>query len=122
MAENVTGPGAYVGKWWQVFAVALFLLIPVDLLTTLLAVTKYGMVVEANPVMRWLLDQGLLAVALANVAVACLAVALFHAAVGSIRRAPPTYQRALTHVVNLWLGLLLVVGVVLVGNNLLVVV
>lgn len=121
MAESVTRAGAHVGKWWQGFAVALFLLIPVDLLTTLMAVWKYGMGVEANPVMRWLLDQGLVAVGLVNVVVACLAAYLFHTALGSIRRAPSTYQRPLTHVVNAWLAVLIAGGLLLVGNNLLAV-
>lgn len=121
MAESVARSGAHVGKWWQGFAVALFLLVPADLFTTLMAVTKYGMVVEANPVMRWLLDQGLFAVALANVVVVCIAVSLFHTALDGIRRAPPSYRRTLTHVVNVWLAILIVGGLLLVGNNLLAV-
>lgn len=112
----------HVDLWWRLFAVALFLLVPLDLLTTLLAVTKYGMVVEANPVMRWLLHQGLWAVTVANLVVVCLGVSLFHIAIGGIRRAPLSSHRALAHVVNVWVGTLLVAGVVLVSNNLLILV
>lgn len=119
---SADGLDGYVQRWWCLFAVALFLLVPLDLLTTLLAVTKYGTVVEANPVMRWLLNQGLIAVTIVNLAVVALVVALFHAAVTRLRATPPAYHRTVTLVVNVWVGVLLVAGAVLVANNLLVIV
>lgn len=122
MAERIERIDASVDQWWLWFGVALFLLLPFDLLTTLLAVTKYGLGVEANPIVRWLLGHGILAVAAANLAVVVLGTVLFHAAIRSIRRAPATYHRSLTHVVNAWIGCLLVVGVVVAVNNLLVLV
>lgn len=115
-----TEMGRQVDRWWRWFGVALFLLIPLDLFTTLLAVGTYGTVVEANPIMRWLLQQGLLVVTVANLVVVGLAVALFHAAISHIRRVPPSYHPVLTRAVNAWIGLLIVAGVVLVANNLFV--
>lgn len=109
-----------VEQWWLQFGVALFFLIPLDLLTTLLVVTKYGTVVEANPIMRWLLARGLLVVGVVNVAIVCLVIGLFHLALVGIRRAPASRRSSLTHVVNVWLGILLVAGITLVTNNLLV--
>lgn len=111
-----------VGRWWRLFAVALFLLIPVDLLTTFVAISRYGTVVEGNPFMRLLLEHGLVAVTAVNLAVVFLGVSLFHVAMGSIRRAPTSSHRALTHVVNVWMAVLLVGGIVLVANNVLVIV
>lgn len=122
MAGSSVEMDRYVRTWWRLFAVALFLLIPLDLLTTLLAVTKYGLGVEANPLMRWLLDQGLFAVTVANLVVAGLGVVLFHVAIDGIRDAPPTTHRALTYVVNTWVGVLLLAGIVLVSNNILVII
>ncbi|MFB6301457.1 MAG: DUF5658 family protein [Haloferacaceae archaeon] len=118
-ADRIEG---HVGRWWLSFGVALFLLVPFDLFTTLLAVGKYGMMVETNPIMRWLLQQGLFAVATVNVVITWVTVIMFHVAIGHIRRAPPSYHRSLTKVVNVWVGILLVGGVVLVTNNLLVLV
>jgi hypothetical protein len=112
----------HVERWWHLFAVALFLLVPLDLLTTLLVVTKHGTTVEANPLMRWLLDQGLVVVTAVNLGVVVLVVALFHAAIHRIRQTPPAYHRTVALVVNVWVGVLLIAGTVLVANNLVVLV
>lgn len=120
MPASETQLGRHVTRWWGWFAVALFLLIPLDLFTTLLAVGAYGTVVEANPIMRWLLQQGLVAVTVANLVVLGLAVGLFHAAIEHIQRVSPSYQPLLARAVNVWIGFLVVAGVVLVANNLLV--
>lgn len=109
---------AHIRRWWHLFAVALFLLVPLDLLTTLLVVAEHGTVVEANPLMRWLLNQGLVVVTAVNLAVVVLVVALFHAAVHQIRQTPPAYHRPIALIVNAWVGVLLVAGTVLVTNNL----
>jgi hypothetical protein len=122
MTTTVIWTDEEVEQWWLQFGVALFFLIPLDLLTTLLAVTKYGTAVEANPIMRWLLSRGLLLVGVVNVVVVCLVIGLFHLALVGMRRAPASRRSSLTHVVNVWLGVLLVTGVALVTNNLLAVV
>jgi hypothetical protein len=121
-SSTADGLDDHVERWWHLFAVALFLLVPLDLLTTLLVVTKYGIAVEANPLMRWLLDQGLVVVTVVNLGVVVLVVVLFHAAIHRIRQTPPAYHRAVTLVVNVWVGVLLVAGTVLVANNLVVLV
>lgn len=118
MAGDTSEMDRNVERWWLLFGIALFLLIPVDLLTTLVAIAQYGTGVEANPIMRWFLEHGLLAVTAVNILVVFVGVSLFHVAMGSIRAAPPSSHRALTHVVNVWVGVLLVVGVSLVANNL----
>lgn len=104
-------------RWWAGFATALFLLVPLDLFTTLLSVARYGTGVEANPVVRFLLHQGLVELTLANLVVVCVAVYLFDLAVEAIRRAPATDGRLLERGVDAWVGSMLVGGVVLVANN-----
>lgn len=111
----------YVPAWWLLFGAALFLLVPVDLLTTYAAVAKHGLIVEANPLMRFLLEQGLFVVTVVNIVVVAVAAGLFHLALTRIVRAPEPSHRALIHTVNLWVAVLLLAGVVLVTNNLLVV-
>lgn len=122
MSGNSDGLDRHVDRWWVLFAVALFLLVPLDLLTTLVAISKYGTGVEANPFMRLLLDHGLLAVTAVNLVVVLVGVSLFHVAMGSIQRAPISSHRALINVVNTWVAVLLIGGIVLVANNVLVIV
>lgn len=122
MSGTARGMDRRVDQWWLLFAVALFLLVPLDLLTTLLAVSKHGTVVEANPIMRWLLDRGLFAVTAANLLVVLLAISLFNAAITRIRRAPESSRRTFAFVVNVWVCVLLVAGFVVVINNVLVLV
>jgi hypothetical protein len=115
-------PEERVDRWWFWFAVALFLLLPLDLFTTLLAVGIYGTGVEANPIMRWLLRQGLLAVTVANLAVVGLVVSLFHVAVDRVQRVPPAYRSKVDPAISAWIGFLILAGLVLVANNVLVLV
>lgn len=117
MSADAAELDRYVEQWWLWFAVALFFLIPLDLLTTLIAVAKYGTVVEANPIVRWLLQRGLLTVTVVNLGVVGIVVYLFHAAVGSVRQVPPSNRQVLVRFVNVWLAVLLVVGAVVVVNN-----
>lgn len=118
MPYDAGGVERHVCRWWVSFGVALFLLVPLDLLTTLLAVARYGVGIEINPVVRWLLAHGLVAVAAANLAVVALAVYLFHVALEGVRTAHPSSHRLLIRVVHVWVGALLVTGVVVVANNL----
>lgn len=122
MSADPAGWDDQVRRWWVRFAVALFLLIPLDLVTTLLAVAQHGLAVEANPIVRWLLRRGPVALTLANLAVVCVAVALFHVAVTRLRRTPPAYRGRVVLAVNVWIGGLIAAGCVLVANNLLTIV
>lgn len=105
-------------RWWKAFALALFLPVPVDLLTTLALVAVYGAGVEANPLMRALIEQGLVAVTVVNLLVVAAATVAFALAVDGIESAAPDRQRRLARGLDVWLGILLVVGVALVANNL----
>ena len=122
MSGAVVEMDRYVEQWWLWFAVALFLLIPLDLLTTLIAVSKYGIGVEANPIMQWLLHRGLFAVTLVHLVVVGLVVSMFHVAIQRFQRAPPSYRRILCYVVTLWIGILIASGLLVVTNNVLLVV
>ena len=111
----------HIDQWWVLFTVALFLLLPLDLLTTLAAVSQYGLVVEANPIKRWILEQGILAVTVVNLFVLVAVVLLFDWALGIFRRTSPEHQAKLVLVTHIWMVLLLVAGIVVVTNNALVV-
>lgn len=119
MSVGTTEMDEWVRNCWQWFALALLLLVPLDLLTTLFAVAQHGIGVETNPVVRMLLEQGLVAVVAVNLLVVVLAAAMFDGVVDAVRSAPTTYRTALVYGVHAWLGLALTTGVVLVANNLL---
>jgi|GEM_PF-320345 len=63
--------------YWEWVAAALFLLLPVDLVTTLSAAAVVGAGAEANPWMAWLLGQPFLTIVAVHIAAALAAVAGF---------------------------------------------
>jgi len=110
-----------VRRWWIGFTVALFLLLPLDLLTTFLSVSKHGLGVEANPVMSSLLSHGMLVLTVAHLAVIVAVVVGFDRAISAIRRAPTGTRGQLATGVDAWVAFIVAAGVALVVNNLLTV-
>lgn len=111
-----------VEEYWDWFAMALFLLVTLDLLTTAGAIAEYGLDAEINPVIVWLVRQGPLAVLLAHLVVVVLTTVAFAGVVRMLRRANPPYDIYLEYTVECWLGLLLLAGLVVFANNLSVIV
>lgn len=103
--------------WWVGFALALFLLVPVDFLTTLLAVGQHGLAVEANPFVRWLLGYGLVPATLVQLLVVGLAVAMFDAALRLVDAAPAHEHPRRARIVDVWVVVMLVAAVALLANN-----
>ena len=120
MAPAVTE--SRIEEYWSWVAVALFLLVTVDLLTTLAAARAVGPGAEANPLVRWALDRSLSLLVAVNVAVVVLAAAFFWALMAMLRRTPAPYHRHFALVIELWLGALLAAGLFVFANNLVVVV
>jgi len=115
-------PEPRVDEYWSWLAVALFMLVSVDLLTTLLAAADVGPAAEANPVMAWLIGQPLSVLLSVNLAVVVLAATFFYALVETIRTAPSRQARAVAMLVELWLGAVLAVGFAIFANNVAVIV
>jgi len=108
--------------YWSWVAVALFLLLAVDLLTSLFAAAVYGTGAESNPVVAWLLGRPLWIVVLANLAVGVLAVGFFWALLALVERTAPPLRRPFALLVELYVGLLVAAGLAVLANNLAVVV
>lgn len=107
-------------EYWGWAAVALYVLLTVDLLTTMAAAEAAGVAAEANPYMRWALAQGLpTLVALNLVALVVLAV-LFSAVISLTTRAGDPYSDVVALAYEVWVGLLIAVGLFVAANNLLV--
>lgn len=115
------GPDSVAQEYWDWVAVGLFLLITVDMLTTIFAAAEYGPLAEANPVTRWALVRGVVALAAVNVAAVVLAVAFFYGLLEMVRETPSPYARYFAVGVEVYLGLLVSVGLAVFANNLAVI-
>jgi hypothetical protein len=111
-----------VTEYWEWVAVALFLLLSVDLLTSLYAAAAVGVGAEANPLMAYLLRQPLAVLLGVHLGVAVLAVGFFYGLMRTYVATPAPYRRPYGYLIELWLGLLLAVGLSVFANNLLVIV
>lgn len=111
-----------IEEYWDWLAVALFLLLTVDTLTTYLAARRVGVDGEANPIVGWALTQGVWAVLAVNLVALVVTVCLFQALTGRIEVTPAPLDRYLGLVVELWLGVLLTLGLFVFANNLSVIV
>lgn len=106
-------------SYWQWFAVALFLLIPVDMLTTAGAIARHGVGGELNPLMRTAFQRGTPALLGLNLAAVVLTTGGFGLVLVMFRRAPYWMHPYLDRWLQLWLGLLVSAGLFVAVNNLL---
>ena len=111
-----------IDEYWDWIAVALFLLLAVDLLTTLAAARLVGTGAESNPLMRWLLGRGVIVVVGTHLAAVVLVTGCFRLLVGRLRRTPSPANRYFALAIEAWLGFLVAVGLAVFANNLAVIV
>ena len=104
-------------EYWDWVAVALFLLLSVDLLTSLSAASVVGVEHEANPLMAWMLTQSLGLIVAVHAVVLVLAVAFFYALFEVTRDVPAAYRRPAALSVEVFLGTLVAVGLFVFANN-----
>lgn len=105
-------------EYWDWAAVALFLLVTVDLLTSLYAADVVGLQHEANPLMAWLLGQSLGLIVAAHVLAVVLAGAFFYGLFELLRELPAGYRGPTALSVEVFLGLLVAAGLFVFANNL----
>lgn len=107
-----------IEEYWSWLAGVLFLLITTDLITTLYAAAVRGVGAEANPVVGFLLERGIAELVIANLVVTVVVVVLFDRVLSLLRQSVPPFNRLLALVLELWLGVLLSVGLGVFANNL----
>ena len=111
-------PGAVDREsYWGWVAAALFLLLPVDLLTTLLCAAVVGADAESNPWMAWLLAQSPTVLVAVHVGVGVVAVAGF-AAYETVSRRSERFGDVMLNAARLYLVLLTAAGFLVFLNNL----
>lgn len=109
-------------EYWSWAAGALYILLTLDLITTLYAASIYGTAAEANPWMRWALQQGVATLVLVNLAALVVLVVLFYGMIELTVRAPDRHEQTIALTFEVWLALVLAVGLVVFANNLAVIV
>jgi hypothetical protein len=106
-----------VTEYWEWVAVALFLLLSVDLLTSLYAAAAVGVEAEANPLMAYLISQSLPVLLGVHLGVTVVAVGFFYGLMRTYKATPAQYRRSYGFLIEFWLGLLLAVGLGVFANN-----
>jgi hypothetical protein len=109
-------------EYWNWTGVALYLLLPVDLLTTLYAAALYGTSAEANPYVRSALECGPGRLVALNLVVLFVSVTLVAAYLRLLRRTSGVEAWVMARSFEVWLGTLIAVGLFVVANNLAVIV
>jgi hypothetical protein len=112
---------ARVPEYWDWVAVALFLLVTVDMITTVYAARSVGLAGEANPLVRWSIASGPVAFGLVNLATVVVVAGLFDRVIETLQRTPAPYDRYLAGGIEAWLGGLLAAGLLVFANNLIVI-
>lgn len=111
-----------VEEYWSWFAVALFLLLTVDLLTSVGAALEVGLQAEINPLMRWLLGIDLVAVTVVHLLVLVVAVLCFAGMMHLLGRTSNPIESRYSTAIEVWLGVLVAGGLFIFANNLSVIV
>lgn len=111
-----------VNEYWEWIAVALFLLLSVDLLTSLYAAADAGVDAEVNPLMAYLLGEPLVVLLGVHLGITLLAVGFFYGLMETFLATPERFRRVYGLLIELWLGVLLAVGLAVFANNLSVIV
>lgn len=109
-------------EYWSWVAVALFLLLTVDLLTTIFAAGVIGAHAEVNPIVRWAWGKGLPYLIGVNLLALVLLVVLFYGLIRLTREAQPPYDYVIAVSFEVWVGLLIAGGLLIFANNLTVIV
>ncbi|QSX00407.1 hypothetical protein [Haloterrigena alkaliphila] len=109
-------------EYWDWVAVALFLWLAVDLLTSLSAAATVGLEAELNPLMAWLLARHLAVVVAAHLAIAVAVAGLFAVLFARAQAVPRRFQWAVQVGIEGFLGTLVAVGLFAFANNMTVIV
>jgi hypothetical protein len=114
-----TGPRETLGtRYWSLVGLALLVLIPVDMFMTVFATRTVGVTAEANPIMRWALQQGLLHVAVVNIAATLVLAGFFVGLEKVYQRAEPPVKEWVRIALYGWLLVLILAAGAVAAQNL----
>lgn len=113
---------ANVREYWSWTGGALYLLLSLDLLTTLYAAAIHGPMAEANPYVRAALAHGPGPLVVLNLAALLVAVTLVAAYMRLLERSRGPEAWVMARSFELWVGGLIALGLFVFANNLAVIV
>lgn len=109
-------------EYWDWVAVALFLWLAVDLLTSLSAAATVGLEAEFNPLMAWLLGRHLAVIVAVHLGLTVAIAGLFAVVFDRLRAVPGRYQPVVRVALEAFLGVLVAAGLFVFANNMTVIV
>jgi len=121
MESNPKDISSLFSEYWEWISVLLFLFITADLLTTMYAASIHGTFLEGNPIIRWGLEQNIILLTAMNLLVGFLCIAFFYGILLNIEQAPQKYYPKLLLSFEIFLGLLISVGIFVFINNIFVI-
>jgi len=111
-----------IQEYWDWIAVVLFLLLTVDMITSVYAAQLYGVQNESNPLMQVILQHSLPYIAMVHIGVLIIAGALFYGCIWFLRENKGTQHATLiAYLFEVWLAGLIVLGLAIFTNNLLMI-
>lgn len=109
-------------EYWSWIGGSLYLLLSLDLLTTLYAASLHGVSAEANPMVRWAISQEAYVIVGLNLAALVVLVSLFAGYLTLLERTHGKTGWIMARSFELWIALLLSAGLFVFANNLAVIV
>lgn len=109
-------------EYWMWVCVTLYILLAVDLLTTIYASSIHGAGAEANPYIRWALQEGVHMVVGINIAALISSALLFKLYFKLLSSTVGIEAWLLTKMFELWIGFLLTAGLFVFVNNMSVII
>jgi hypothetical protein len=104
-------------EYWSWAGGALFVLLSIVPMTAMAAASDASTYGGLGPAMEWALGYGLEMFLGLHLLTAVLALLLFHGLILTIERAEPPYDQLFALTFEVWVGLLLSVGLFLFANN-----
>ena len=111
-----------IEEYWSWTASALYLLLTLDLLTTIYAAGLYGHAAEANPLVRQALDAGVPNLVVLNLLALLVVAALVYGYMELLTTVRGVQAWVMARSFELWVGGLVAAGLFVFANNLSVIV
>ena len=111
-----------IEEYWSWTAGALYLLLTLDLLTTIYAAELYGRAAEANPLVRQALDAGVPNLVVLNLLALLVVAALVYGYMELLTTVRGVQAWVMARSFELWVGGLVAAGLFVFANNLSVIV
>lgn len=118
ISVSTSEPEGLGTRYWVLVGLALLVLIPVDMFMTVYAVGTVGVAAEANPVMRWALQQGHVQVAAVNIAATLILAGFFVGLEKVYQRTDPPLENVVKGSLYVWLLVLILAAGAVAAQNL----